>query len=51
MTRLVVFPTSGIARNGAIAHGTYFRQFGILFDFDAPALVVSQMPMESIHVV
>ena len=33
------------------ALGTYFRKFRILLNLDTPALIVRQVPVESIHVV
>ena len=35
----------------ALANGTDGSELGILLDFDAPALVVGEMPVEGVHVV
>ena len=37
--------------DGTVTVGTNFSQFGILLDFDAPALVVAEVEMELVHVV
>ena len=39
------------SRDGLLAHGADFRQFGIFLDFDAPALVFRQMPVENVDIV
>ena len=41
---------AGIGERTA-AHGSYLRQTGIFGDFDAPALVVGEVPVEAIHLV
>ena len=37
--------------DGTVTVGTNFSQFGILLDFDAPALVVAEVEVELVHVV
>ena len=39
------------AQRSIVTPATYLRQFGIPFDLHAPTLVVSKMPMESVHIV
>ena len=30
---------------------SYFGEFGVFFDFDAPALIFGQVPMEAVHLI
>ena len=49
--RLSVVDICIVSHDGACAFGANLRQFGILFNLNAPALVVSQVPMKGVHVV
>ena len=49
MTFTVIHITPKMIDFGRIPESSYFRQFRILLYFDAPSLVVCQMPMENIH--
>ena len=48
---VVILAAAQVAHHGTVAHRTYFIQLGIFLAFDAPALVVGQVPVEGIHVV
>ena len=46
----VILPRAG-GGDSLLAVGTYFGQLGIFLDFDAPALVLGQVPVEVVDVV
>ena len=40
-----------VAHVGVATHCTYSRELGIFLDFDAPTLVIGEMPVETVHLI
>ena len=49
--RRIVILARVVADDRTLALRTYFGQFRVFLDFNAPSLVIGQMPVEGVHVV